>query len=274
MEIAKLIHAFFNTLVWPLVIMAVILMFRKELKKLINRIKEVETPGGFKAKMISDEIKAQTLVEEINEELTVISKSEESETKQKEDIRTVLTEKIKSFQSENIQKPISITQNVIHAEQPHDLKNLVMLAFAVGDSQDENLEYGIYYDLIFRNNHTAFKYIGLYTDKTIIAVGELKKIVKCEYENNELVPIDGENLNNLTLDERDRLIRMMENAQHDVDKNHKFYFVDKFYQTSFVKISAYGIQSKKYFWLDEISGFREGMSAEELASLLNNKTWE
>lgn len=34
-----------------------------------------------------------------------------------------------------------------------------------------------------------------------------------------------------------------------------------------------GIRAKKYFWLNEIEGFRMGMTSHELAKLLDGKEW-
>jgi len=49
METAKLIVDLIGTLIWPLVVMTIVLMFRKQIISRLKDIKELELPGGFKA---------------------------------------------------------------------------------------------------------------------------------------------------------------------------------------------------------------------------------
>jgi hypothetical protein len=50
--------------------------------------------------------------------------------------------------------------------------------------------------------------------------------------------------------------------------------VGQFYLTNYRKISFSSVRAKRYFSLDDIEGFKVGMTAQELAGLLEGKTWE
>ncbi len=69
-----------------------------------------------------------------------------------------------------------------------NIENRTMLVFTAGESLNENFKYGIYYDHTTKSHNLPFKYIGLYNNKTVVAVGKLGKIIKCDYENESLVP--------------------------------------------------------------------------------------
>lgn len=156
-----------------------------------------------------------------------------------------------------------------------NIQNRTLLAFTAGDSFDDNLKYNIYYDTATRNHNTPFKYIGLYRNKKIQAVGKVEKIVYCDLENGELVPTFNDDLSQLSLDEYSRIKNTIINTNYyDLEEGIKFFLVDKFYETNFVKTSYSSLRGKRYFWLDEIEGFKEAMNTEQLASILRDKTWE
>jgi hypothetical protein len=49
MEIAKIILDFISAIIWPVVVITIVLMFRKQISNRLQDIKELELPGGFKA---------------------------------------------------------------------------------------------------------------------------------------------------------------------------------------------------------------------------------
>ena len=49
MEIAKLILDFISAIIWPVVVITIVLMFRRQISNRLQDIKELELPGGFKA---------------------------------------------------------------------------------------------------------------------------------------------------------------------------------------------------------------------------------
>ncbi len=161
--------------------------------------------------------------------------------------------------------------------QQHGLlnfENQVMLAFTTGQSFPENKKYNLYYDPATRNHNIAFSYVGLYKDKRVQAIGKLVKTVHCDYENGKLIPTMNRDLD-LTKDEYNRIKEVIETTEYyDLRRGTKFLLVDNFEETDFIKTSPSAIRAKKYFFLKDFDGFREGMSATELANLLKKHTWE
>lgn len=156
-----------------------------------------------------------------------------------------------------------------------NIENRTMLTFTASESLQENIKYRIYYDPVTRSHNSPFKYIGLYLNKTIVAIGKLEKTVYCDYDDGKLIATNNEDLSRLTQDEYNRIKETIENTDYyDLEEGNKFFLVDNFYKTNYIKTSFSSIRAKKYFWLDEIDGFKEGMTAEQIAKLLDGKTWE
>lgn len=153
-----------------------------------------------------------------------------------------------------------------------NIENRTLLAFTASQSLTENFKYRIYYDPVTRNHSYPFKFIGLYADKTIVAAGKLNKIVYCDWDNGKLVATNGDDLTRLNEEEYNRIKETIENTDYyDLESGNKFFLVDNFYETNF---ETAPFRAKKYLWLDDIDGFKEGMTAEQIAKLLDGKTWE
>lgn len=147
-----------------------------------------------------------------------------------------------------------------------------LLALTTGMSIDMNLKYEIYYDPAARNHNLPFKYIGLYNNKNIQAVGEVRKLVECDLVMGQLKI---KNDISITDDERKRIQGVIEETNYyDLTKDTKFFLVDKFHPTTFRKTSHSSMRGKKYFFLDDIDGYRQDMDAAQIAILLDGKTWE
>ncbi|MCW3125401.1 MAG: hypothetical protein JWO03_1059 [Bacteroidetes bacterium] len=268
MEIAKLLVDLIGKTIWPITIFILIFLFRKQIKDRLKYIKEVEFPGGFKAKLSAEKIKA--LTEETTDELKIIDETESDPYKKDQLKQEIISHQIKRIteQSDNPNEKLNAVEQFV-------IKDSTMLAFTANHSLSENLEYNIYYDPAFRNHNSPFRYIGLYNEKAIVAVGEVQHIIVCDYENGQLIDKGNGELGLLSKEEYDRIIGIIENApNYDLEVGHKFFLVDKFNPTRFIKKSYYPIRAKKYFWLDEIDGFKYGMTSEQLAKLLNGKEWE
>lgn len=54
---------------------------------------------------------------------------------------------------------------------------------------------------------------------------------------------------------------------------HRYFFVDKFYETDFKKVSKGGAMGTRIFDLTEILQTEEIPETEEIAELLKSKTW-
>lgn len=156
-----------------------------------------------------------------------------------------------------------------------NIENRTMLAFTAGESLAENFKYNIYYDPITRNHNSKFKYIGLYANKAIVAVGKLEKIVCCDYVDGKLVSTNGYDLDKLSKEEYRRIKETIENTEYyDLEHANKFFLVDNFYRTNFIKTSFSSVRAKRYFWLDEVEGFKDGMTAQQVAKILDGQTFE
>ncbi|MES2680099.1 MAG: hypothetical protein V4635_09455 [Bacteroidota bacterium] len=269
MEAAKILITLIGVLVWPTLILIVLLTFRTQLRSLIDRVKHFEIAGS---KTEFSEAKKQAIIEELTSEVEDIQSSAIINREEKERlVRQVLTERF-----QNIEQKIESVKVEHHktANLQDNVKDRTMLAFAVGDSLAENLTYRLYYDPVDRNHNYPFRYIGLYNEKTIKNVGEVVKIVYCDLVDGELVGTRGYDIAKLTPDERERIKGAIQNTSYyDLTKGNKFYLVDAFPETYYFKESQYGIRAKRYFWLDEIPGFRTGMTSAEVSKLLDGKIW-
>lgn len=155
-----------------------------------------------------------------------------------------------------------------------NIDNRTMLVFTAGESLFENLKYDIYYDPITRKHNSPFKYIGLYKDKAVKSIGILNKTVYCDYDSGKLVATNGYDLNQLSKEEYERILGTIENTgYYDLKLGMKFFLVDKFYDTNYIKTSFSSIRAKRYFWLDQIEGFKDGMTSKEVAQLLDGRSF-
>jgi hypothetical protein len=151
-------------------------------------------------------------------------------------------------------------------------RDSTLLALTAGTSIDLNLKYNIYYDPAKRNHNLPFRYIGLYSEKNIFAIAEVDKIVECDLQRGNLVV---KNDVKIEENERARIKRIIKETNYDdLTRDTKFFLVATFHSTTYKKVSPSSMRGKKYFFLDEIEGYTPDMNAQEIASLLNGKSWE
>jgi hypothetical protein len=68
-ELLKVILEFIGTIIWPITIFIIVLIYRESILKLINRVKKVELPGGVSLETVEEDIKqAKELAAEIKTE--------------------------------------------------------------------------------------------------------------------------------------------------------------------------------------------------------------
>ena len=151
-----------------------------------------------------------------------------------------------------------------------------MRAIVAGTTLQDNLELNLYYDDANRG-YSEHGYIGLYNQKSIKAIGKLKKIVQSSYINNKFncKTIIGEEV---TQNEIERIKKAMEKSKkygyNIADRLHNYFIVEEFIKTDFKKGSKNPIQRSKLFNLAEMLNTENLPSTEEIAKILNNKTWE
>lgn len=155
-------------------------------------------------------------------------------------------------------------------------KKSTMLVVSTGDSFNENMKYNIYYNPIERNHRKHFKYLGIYTDKAIRGVGEVKAAVACNLTEAGLTPREGEEeiFKKLTDEQKKSVKEIIINTDYNsLESGIRFFLVDSFHKMEYIKSSPGGVRKKKYFNLKNVDGFEEGISSEELANLLDGKEW-
>ncbi|MEY8201258.1 MAG: hypothetical protein RPS47_18630 [Colwellia sp.] len=154
----------------------------------------------------------------------------------------------------------------------------VMRAITAGGSFKDNLLYDVYFDSVSRG-YSPHNYLGLYTKKSVRAVGKISKIVRAQYnsDRNEFESITIVKGSPITDEEKARIEGIMNAAMKNngwnVYRHHNFFMVDKFYETNYKKTTKYPIQKTKFFELKKVLGGNEIPECETLAQLLTEQTW-
>lgn len=153
-----------------------------------------------------------------------------------------------------------------------------MRAVSVGDTLEQNLQYNLYYAPTTRGyqNH---KYLGLYNKKAVRALGEVIAIADITYDvESEQLMIDNVVKGKLTAEQKSNVKNSILEAKDQfgyfIAKNHRFFFVEQFYETMYRKTSKHGLLSFRYFDLAENPNYTKDMSVVEVAELLRHDTWE
>jgi hypothetical protein len=146
---------------------------------------------------------------------------------------------------------------------------------STGTTHATNLKLNLYYDGTDKG-FTAFDYLGLYTKKSVLAIGKVTDIVTAVFIGKKLV-FDVEK-GTLTPEKEEAIHTAIEDAKNTgyrlCEKSERFFFVDNFYETDFKKESSGGLFGKKYFDLCEILEVNRLPETTEIAEFLKNKTWE
>lgn len=143
-----------------------------------------------------------------------------------------------------------------------------------GTTIDFNINNNIYYDKAERG-FRAHDYLGLYKQKSVRAIGKIcARITAIETETGiKYTPEFGE----LT-DERKQMIAkaMADSVSYGYDLRtieHRYFFVEKFYETDFKKITSGGAMGTRIFDLSTLLGTDEIPEVEQIAELLKTKSW-
>lgn len=156
---------------------------------------------------------------------------------------------------------------------PDDWKRMrVQLA---GVTIDINKQLNLYYDNAERG-FSGHKYLGLYNQKAVKAIGEIVAIVTGVYkgDNLELQTEKG----TLTDEMKTRIkIAIEDSKQYGYNLSgitHRYFFVDKFYDTNYKKETPYAPMGTRFFNLCEVLGTKTLPAVQDIAKLLEKKTWE
>ncbi len=139
---------------------------------------------------------------------------------------------------------------------------------------DFNLKSNVYYENAERG-FRAHTYLGLYTAKSLRAIGKICAQIKAVEKDGEMTftPIQGE-----VTQER---IKTIEEAISDGlnygynlrNTEHNYFFVEKFYETDFKKVTPRAPMGTRIFDLTEVLGTNDIPQVDILAEELKKLTW-
>ncbi len=142
-------------------------------------------------------------------------------------------------------------------------------------TMDFNIENGLYYDNA-SHGFSGHRYIGLYTEKAVRAVGELTAIVTAVMDGDSLIITDTRE-GAVNEDMKRKIRAAIEKAKSygwDIGTiPHNYFFVAKFYRTEYRKASLHALLGTRFFDLCEVLGMDKLPETEEIARLLNDKQW-
>lgn len=151
-----------------------------------------------------------------------------------------------------------------------------MRAIVAGTTFNDNMELNLFYDQESRK-FSEHGYVGLYMDKSIRAIGKLKKTIIAVEENHEM-KYRTESGESATPDDIKRIEEAIRRAT-DYGYNlrtisHRYFMVEKFYSIDFRKSSKNPIQKSKFFNLAEMFGYKTMPDTETISKDLDGRTWE
>lgn len=147
---------------------------------------------------------------------------------------------------------------------------------ACGGSYIENHSEKLYYCQSYRSSQPA-KYLGIYYDKAVRAIGVIARIVVDPIVDMEAGTVDvNDGGAPLTDEQKARIVRACIAADGHgwpIDSGHKFYLCDDLPETEWRKVSAQGVRNRCYLNLKEILKGQVPTSIQELAAVLRSSTW-
>ena len=143
-----------------------------------------------------------------------------------------------------------------------------------GKTIDFNIKEGLYYE-IAEHGFRAHDYLGLYTNKSVRAIGKVcARITAIESQNGIKYHVES---GDLTEERKQKIIRAIHNGD-SMGYNlrtveHRYFFVEKFYETDFKKITPRAPMGSRIFDLMQILETDQIPETKEIAKLLSQKTW-
>jgi len=143
-------------------------------------------------------------------------------------------------------------------------------------TKDINLRLNLYYCALTAGPVKGYRYLGLYDDKRVVAIGQISHKIKAGFnDKGEFVFL--ETHGKMTEDIERRIFEVIE----EVGKKEQYYvLVDEFYPTDFIKKSKRGLFGAKAFDLtqfldkDVLDKNNKNPGAMIIAEKLKGKIWE
>ena len=149
-----------------------------------------------------------------------------------------------------------------------------MRAVPCGNTWDDNLDFGIYYEPTHRSPR-AHRYLGIYRKMSVRGFGEIMNTVEADLSAGSLRVSKHDE--RVTPEQEARINGMIERAAErrglDVASKHRFYLVDRFHETDYRKVSPGGLRSPRFFDLGEVLNVEPLPDTKEIAELLSERTW-
>ncbi|MGP1493515.1 MAG: hypothetical protein ACTTJJ_08885 [Prevotella fusca] len=143
-----------------------------------------------------------------------------------------------------------------------------------GTTLDFNVSANVYYDNAERG-FRAHDTLGLYKNKSVRAIGKVVARITA-VETEEGVTYNAE-FGELTEERKETIAKAMADGDsHGYDLRtieHRYFFVEKFYETEFKKITPRAPMGTRIFDLTQVLGTEDIPPIEELAERLKNETW-
>ncbi|MEC1158099.1 hypothetical protein [Cytobacillus horneckiae] len=135
-----------------------------------------------------------------------------------------------------------------------------------------NVSENLYYDNIERG-FSAHDYLGLYKEKSVRAVGKISAIITA-VTTEDGIEYKAE-LGELSDDRKQQICKAIEDGRNYgyVLSANRYFFVDKFYETDFKKITPRAPMGTRVFDLSQILETEQLPETPEIAELLKAKTW-
>lgn len=138
-----------------------------------------------------------------------------------------------------------------------------------------NMSENLYYDKSERK-FRAHDYLGLYLKKSVRAIGKIcARITAVETENGMVYEAE---YGVLTKERTEAILRAIaDSTKYGYDLKtvkHRYFFVEKFYEMDFKKITPRPPMGARVFDLQQILGRNEMPEVSQIAKMLSEKTWE
>lgn len=151
-------------------------------------------------------------------------------------------------------------------------------AVLAGNTYEQNMEYNIYYAPSERG-YQKHRYLGLYKQKSIRGIGEVISSADINYnEETETLEIKKIQFGQITESQQEAVKKVILEARdkfgYELSEGHRFFFVEKFYETNFMKPDKGGLMGQRYFDLADIEGYVKEKSCYEISEWLKGKYWK
>ena len=141
-----------------------------------------------------------------------------------------------------------------------------------GTTFNFNVSENLYYDNIERG-FSAHDYLGLYKEKSVRAVGKIIAIITA-VTTEDGIEYKAE-LGKLTDERKQQICKAIEDGKNYgyVMTGERYFFVDKFFETDFKKITPRAPMGTRVFDLTQVLETEQLPETEGIAELLKTKTW-